>query len=84
MKQLLFTNWTFMRILRLIAGAILLVSAFIHKDTLVGSFGLFFMLQGVFNFNTCGMGGCYTSSCATYQPKNKLQTREELTAEIVE
>jgi hypothetical protein len=84
MKQVLLSNWTLMRILRIVAGLILLVSAFIHRDTLVGSFGIFFLLQGVFNFNTCGMGGCYISSCATYHPDKKLQTSEELTAEIVE
>jgi hypothetical protein len=84
MKQLLLTNWNFMRVLRLLAGIVLLVSAFMHRDTLVGAFGLFFMSQGVFNFNTCGMGGCYTNSCATYKPKDSNLEKDELLVEVIE
>lgn len=73
-----------MRVLRLLAGIVLLVSAFMHRDTLVGAFGLFFMSQGVFNFNTCGMGGCYTNSCATYKPKDSNLEKDELVVEVIE
>ncbi len=73
-----------MRVLRLLAGIVLLVSAFIHRDTLVGAFGLFFIFQGIFNFNTCGMGGCYTNSCATYKPKDSNLEKDELVVEVIE
>ncbi|TXH59218.1 MAG: hypothetical protein E6Q89_02525 [Bacteroidia bacterium] len=65
MREILLKNWTFMRGLRLVAGIALLISAIVSKDTLVGGFSIFFLLQGLFNFNTCGLGGCQTNSCTT-------------------
>ncbi len=73
-----------MRLLRLIAGIILLISAFMQRDTLVGAFGLFFTSQGIFNFNTCGMGGCYTNSCAVYKSKDSKHENEELAVEVID
>lgn len=84
MKSILFTGWNAMRIIRLVAGVILLISAFVHRDTLIGGFGIFFTLQGLFNFSSCGMGGCYTSSCASPRKFSNAKHTEDIQAEIIE
>ena len=84
MKALLLTGWNFMRVLRLAMGVILLISAVVHRDTLIAGFGVFFTLQGVFNFSTCGMGGCYGNSCGTPTNRRIQNSKEELNIEIVD
>jgi hypothetical protein len=84
MWTLLLTGWNFMRALRLVAGIILIISAIVHRDTLIGGFGIFFTLQGLLNFSSCGMGGCYSSSCGTPSYTRKTNSNEELHAEVIE
>lgn len=59
MKQTIFTNWTFMRFLRLGLGLAVLVQAVIAKDVLFALLGLGFTAMPVFNIGCCGSGGCY-------------------------
>lgn len=74
MKALLMSDWNLMRVLRLLAGIALLVSAYFNRQTLTGAFGLLFLYQGLFNIRGCGMGACASGTCARYEPasqKNK-------------
>lgn len=59
MKQTLFTNWTFMRFLRLGLGLAVLAQAVIAKDVLFVLLGLGFTAMPVFNIGCCGSSGCY-------------------------
>lgn len=63
MKQLLFTNWHFMRGLRVAFAIFLFVQAYQTHQWFFIAFGLFFLIQGVFNL------GCQNNSCAI--PRNK-------------
>lgn len=60
MKQTILTNWTFVRILRLLLGLSIIVQAMIVKDAFLGAAGLLFSSMAVFNVGCCGTGGCAT------------------------
>lgn len=83
MKEILLHHWSFMRVFRVVAGIFLLGSAILQKETLVGGFGLFFLYTGLFNIQTCGMGGCYGNSCSTYQPFSKKEQTDDVEAELI-
>ena len=77
MKQIVFNNWTFIRLLRLVMGIVIVVQAVIAKDILFGIAGLLFTGLAVFNLGCCGTGGCYT-------PINKSNTTKEISYEEVD
>ncbi|WP_396166828.1 hypothetical protein [Flavobacterium sp.] len=57
MKNILFTNWNIMRIIRLAFAIILFVQAAQKFEWYLVIFGLFFLIQALFNFG-CGANGC--------------------------
>jgi hypothetical protein len=59
MKKAVFTNWNFMRFLRLGLGLAVLVQAVIAKDVLFALLGLGFTAMPVFNIGCCGTNECY-------------------------
>lgn len=58
MKQAIFKNWNFMRLLRLGLGIIVVVQSVLMKDTTMGILGILFTALPVFNIGCCGAGGC--------------------------
>jgi len=58
MKQTIFSNWNFIRLLRLGVGIAILVQAFIARDILFAFLGLIFTAMPVFNIGCCGTQGC--------------------------
>ena len=77
MKQIIFSNWTFIRFLRLAMGIAIIVQAVIAKDILFGIVGLLFTGLAVFNLGCCGSGGCY-------RPINKSNTTKDIIYEEVD
>lgn len=77
MKQTIFTNWTFMRFLRLGLGLAVLIQAVIAKDVLFALLGLGFIAMPVFNVGCCGSNGCYVP------PKKNLTTTKDIPYEEV-
>ena len=57
MKNRLFTNWNLLRIIRLGFALILFTQAADKFEWYLVIFGLFFLIQAVFNFG-CGPNGC--------------------------
>jgi VanZ family protein len=57
MKKLLITNWHFMRYLRVAIALFLFSEAYTTKQWFFVAFGLFFLIQAVFNLG-CGPNGC--------------------------
>jgi uncharacterized membrane protein HdeD (DUF308 family) len=57
MKQLLFTNWHFMRFLRVALALFLFYNAYVTHEWFFIVFGVFFLVQAVFNMG-CGPNGC--------------------------
>jgi len=58
MKQLLFTNWHLRRWVRLAFAIFLFTQAYVLHEWMLIIFGLFFLIQVVFNM------GCGANSCA--------------------
>jgi hypothetical protein len=77
MKQIIFTNWSFMRFLRLGLGLAVLVQAVIAKDVLFALLGLGFTAMPVFNVGCCGSGGCYAP------PKKEVNNTKDISYEEV-
>jgi hypothetical protein len=57
MKQILFTNWPAMRFIRLAFALFLFVQAFVIQEWFLIAFGIFFLIQAIFNAG-CGANGC--------------------------
>jgi hypothetical protein len=57
MKTLLCTNWHLMRWIRLAFALFLLGEAYATREWFFIVFGLFFLLQALFNWG-CGTNGC--------------------------
>lgn len=57
-KQALFSNWHFMRWLRLIFGVFFMVQALQMHDWLVGTIAGFFLITAIANVGCCGAGNC--------------------------
>ena len=60
MKQGIFSNWNFMRFVRLGLGIAIIVQSVMAKDWTMGIIGLLFTSMPVFNIGCCGVGGCAT------------------------
>ena len=57
-KQRIFSNWDFMRFLRLALAVFILVEAWMHSDLLVGAVAGILLFQAVVNVGCCGVSGC--------------------------
>lgn len=77
MKQVIFTNWTFMRFLRLGLGIAVLVQAIVVTDTMFALLGILFTAMPVFNIGCCGTSGC------DMPPDNKTKPDKEIRYEEV-
>jgi hypothetical protein len=76
MKKAIFTNWTFIRFLRLGMGIAIIVQAFIAKDMLFGFLGLLLTAMPVFNMGCCGTQGCYVPPGKTQENKKEITYEE--------
>jgi len=52
------SNWSFMRIVRLLAGIAALWQAIVMKDNLLGAAGVLLMIMSVMNIGCCGVNSC--------------------------
>ncbi len=57
-KQMLFSGWSIMRLLRLILGTIIGIQAIEQHDSLSGLVAAFFLFQAITNTGCCGAQGC--------------------------
>lgn len=76
MKEIIFKHWSFMRVLRLLAGIAIIIQAVFNKDTVFGVAGLLFAVMAIFNTGCCGTGGCYTPVKKTTHPEKDIQYEE--------
>jgi len=51
-------NWSLMRVFRLMLGIIVLVQAYIQKDTTIGLLAGFLLLTSIANIRCCGANAC--------------------------
>lgn len=77
MKQVIFSNWNLIRVLRLIMGIAITVQAVMMKDVLFGIAGVLFTIMPLFNI------GCATGNCVAPPAKEKTVTKEIMYEEVV-
>ena len=78
MKQLVFSSWHFMRLLRLVVGISFVVTVFVQHDGVAVAFGSFFFLQALFNVGCCGANGCNTNYSSPKDNKQQQVIFEEV------
>ena len=79
MKNAIFSNWNFGRVLRLGLGIFIMVQSVIVKDWTMGIIGAMFTAMPVFNIGCCGSGGCAVpSSTKRDDSSHKDATYEEV------
>ena len=59
-KQMLVSNWNFMRVLRLVIGVFIAGQAIKTQDVFSGLIAAFLLFQAVTNTGCCGAQGCST------------------------
>ena len=77
-KQTLFTNWHFMRWLRLAFGIIFIVQAIQTHDMMVGAIACFFLVTSITNTGCCGARGCATTTRKTTKESTDEISYEEI------
>ena len=77
MKEVILNNWSFMRVIRLLAGIAIIIQAIANKDAIFGVAGFLFTIMALFNTGCCGTAGCYTHM------KKTSKTTEEISYEEV-
>ncbi len=76
MKQIIFSNWNFMRFLRLGLGIAIIVQAAMAGNWTMGILGLLFTAMPVFNIGCCGAGGCNTPTKKTFETTKDISYEE--------
>ena len=76
MKDLVFSNWSIIRFLRLVIGLVIIIQAVMAGDILFGLAGLLFTGMAVFNAGCCG-----TRTCAA--PVKKDSSSKDISYEEV-
>jgi len=77
MKQVIFSNWNLVRVLRLIMGIAITVQAVMMKDVLFGATGFLFTIMPLFNM------GCAAGDCMAPPAREKTVTKEIVYEEVV-
>ena len=71
MKESLLTDWSFLRIIRVVIGAVIMIDGIQTVMWLSMIIGGIFLYQGIFNV---GCGACVGGSCEI--PENKVAQKE--------
>lgn len=79
-KQTLFTQWSLMRWVRLIAGMFFIVQAFNIHDTIAGFVGSLLLFQALTNTGCCGASGCAVPAKSKTSETVTTVEYEEVTA----
>ena len=74
-KELLFSNWSFVRILRLSLGIFVAYSAFKDQSLVFGFFSALLLFQAITNTGCCGANGCDV-------PVNKVDNDKTKTEDV--
>lgn len=78
MKERILKGWTFIRVLYLIMGSIVIVQSVLDNQWFGVAFGGYFAAMGLFAFG-CASGNCFGSNCdVAEQPK--VNTSKQKTA----
>lgn len=76
MKQVIFSNWNFMRFLRLGLGIAIIVQSVMAGNWTMGILGLLFTAMPVFNIGCCGTAGCNVPTKKTSDTTKEISYEE--------
>lgn len=76
MKQIIFSNWNFMRFIRLGLGIVIVFQSVISRDWPMGLLGLIFSGLALFNVGCCGVGGCSAPPEKSVEPAKEIVYEE--------
>lgn len=76
MKQIIFSNWNFMRFIRLGLGLVIVFQSVISRDWAMGVLGLIFSGLALFNIGCCGIGGCSMPRAKSVEPAKEIVYEE--------
>ena len=76
MKQAIFSNWNFMRFLRLGLGIAIIVQSAMAGNWTMGILGLLFTAMPIFNIGCCGTGECSTPIKKTSETTKDISYEE--------
>jgi len=74
MKDRILTNWTFVRVLYLLMGLLVIGQSAMSHQWIGILFGGYFASMGLFAFG-CASGNCFGGSCAV-EPKQKTTIQD--------
>ena len=75
-KETLFSNWNFMRWLRLALGIVAGIQAIGFHDTLLGILSVFLLFQSLTNTGCCGSGGCAVPRSKAVEKDQRIEFEE--------
>ena len=67
MKEIIFNNWTFIRVFYLALGLYIAISSTMYNEWMGTMLGTYFASMGLFAFG-CAGGQCYGGNCYTNNP----------------
>jgi len=70
-RQMIFSDWNFMRIIRLVMGIFIGANAIMMHDSLSA------LISGIFLFQAFTNTGCCAGSCSVRLPKNNKRVETE-------
>jgi hypothetical protein len=76
MKEIIFSNWNFMRFLRLAIGIGIIVESIATSQWALLILGVLFTIMPVLNVACCGAGGCSVPTRKYKQPEQETNYEE--------
>jgi hypothetical protein len=77
-KNIIFSNWNFMRVLRFGLAIYVLIEAIRTYDVVFGALASVLLLQAIFNVGCCSGGACYSNKAESNDTENKEVIYEEI------
>ena len=75
-KETFFSNWNFMRLVRLALGIVAGIQAIEFHDTLLGFLSVFLLFQSLTNTGCCGSAGCAVPRSKKVEKDQEIQFEE--------
>ncbi len=77
-KNRILSNWSLMRVIRLVLAGVVLTEAFRSNEVILGLLGVILLTQSVLNVGCCGSSGCDIDHAAN-KPRSSEKSIEEVT-----
>lgn len=82
MKERVLNNWSFIRVLYLVMGTLIVVQTAMSREWLGVLIGSYFVVMGLFSIG-CASGTCYGGNCTIESNKNSNSSIQDAELEEV-